>query len=218
MLQGVPLFKGIKAEEFGSLFGCIGARKESYKKGDYIFFNGNATGSIGIVLSGRVLIVKEDIFGNCAILSNLGSKAVFGEAFVCGGRYTLTVSVQAADASDILFLPFDRVMHICPSACNFHNAMIMNMVEMLALKNIKLVEKLEVTTKHSLREKILTYLSQLAQESSSTTVASPLGRVELADFLGVDRSALTREMNRMRDDGLIAFEKNTFTLLDAEVS
>ena len=212
LLQEVPLFKGIKNDELDLLFGCVGARREKYQKGEYVFINGNVTDSIGIVLSGRVLIVKEDVFGNRAVLSNLTPRAVFGEGFVCSGRHTLTISVQASEASEILFLPFERVMNVCPSACGFHNAMIKNMVEMLALKNVELVGKLEVTTKHSLREKLLTYLSQLAQESNETTITSPLGRVELADFFGVDRSALTREMNRMQDDGLIDFNKNVFTL------
>lgn len=216
MLQNIPLFKGIKTEEFGALFACIGAKKESYPKGDFIFLNGSATNSIGIVLCGRVQVIKEDIFGNRAIINDLGPKAVFGESFVCGGSYVLTVSVQAAEDSDVLFLPFERVMHMCPSACGFHNTMIKNMVEMLARKNLKLVEKLEVTTKHSLREKMLTYLSQLAQEQGSTTVTSPLGRIDLAGLLGADRSALTREINRMRDAGLITFDKNTYTLLDVD--
>lgn len=217
LLQGIPLFKGIKESEFGALFGCVGAKRERFEKGEFIFLGGDQTNSIGIVLSGRVQVLKEDIFGNRAILNDLGPKAVFGESFVCGGSYTLTVSVQAAENSDILFLPFERVMHICPSACGFHNALIKNMVEMIARKNIKLMENLEITTKHSLREKMLTYLSQLAQEQGSVTVTAPLGRVDLADFLGVDRSALTRELGRMRDAGLIQFEKNTYTLSDAHL-
>ena len=217
-LMGVPLFKEINAKDFEALFTCVGAKKESYEKGDFIFLNGNAINSIGVVLTGRVQIIKEDVFGNRAILNDLWPKAVFGESFVCGGSFTLTVSVQAVEDSDVLFLPFERIMHICPSACGFHNTMLKNMVEMIAQKNLRLVEKLEVTTKHSLREKVLTYLSQLAQEQCAPTVTSPLGRVDLADFLGVDRSAFTRELNRMRDSGLITFDKNTYTLMDVDFS
>lgn len=214
LLEGIPLFKGIRQTEFGALFACVGTKTQHFEKGDFILLNGSDANFIGIVLSGRVQIIKEDIFGNRAILNDLGAKAVFGESFVCGGSYTLTVSVQAAQASDILFLPFERVMHMCPSACGFHNTLIKNMVELVANKNIKLMESLEITTKRSLREKMLTYLSQLAQEQGATTVTAPLGRVDLADFLGADRSALTRELNRMQEDGLIEFEKNTYTLLD----
>ena len=216
LLQGIPLFKGIKDSEHGALFDCVGARTQRFEKGEFILLNGNEADSVGIVLTGRVQIIKEDVFGNRAILNDLGAKAVFGESFVCGGSYTLTVSVQAAENSNVLFLPFERVMHICPSACGFHNALIKNMVELIARKNIKLMESLEITTKHSLREKMLAYLSQLAQEQGSTIVTAPLGRVDLADFLGADRSSLTRELNRMQGDGLINFDKNTFTLLNAQ--
>lgn len=218
LLQGVRLFKDIKDTEFEALFACVGAKKECYEKGDFIFFNGNVTSSIGIVMTGRVQVIKEDVYGNRAILNDLGPKSVFGESFVCGGSFTLTVSVQAVEDSEVLFLPFERIMHICPSACGFHNTLLKNMVEMIARKNIKLVEKLEVTTKHSLREKMMTYLSQLAQEQCSPTVTSPLGRVDLADFLGADRSALTRELNRMREAGLIVFDKNTYTLMNISFS
>jgi len=218
LLQHTPLFKGIPAEELNALFTCIGARQLSYGKNEFIFFNGTEVNAIGIVLTGRVQVIKEDVFGNRAVLNNLGPGSVFGESFVCSATYALTVSVLAAEAAGVLFIPFDRVMHICPSACRFHNAVIKNMVEMLAYKNVKLIEKLEVTTKHSLREKILTYLSQLAQEQAGTTVRSPLGRIDLADFLGADRSSLTRELNRMKKEGLINYDKNTYTLLDVTLT
>lgn len=218
LLEGISLFKGIAADDFDALFGCVGAKKERYDRGDFILLNGDTTNAIGIVLTGRVQIIKEDIFGNRAILADLGPKSVFGESFVCGGSYALTVSAQAAEGSEILFLPFERVMNICPSACGFHNTLIKNMVEMIARKNIRLMENLEITTKRSLREKVLAYLSNLAQEQGGVAVTSPLGRVDLADFLGVDRSALTRELGRMRDDGLIEFEKNTYTILDANIN
>ncbi len=212
LLQEVSLFQGLEPEAFHALFSCIGATTERYQKGEFIFLQGDIISSIGIVLSGRIQVIQEDIFGNRAILNDFSPKAVFGESFVCAGGSALTVSVQAAERSDVLFLPFERLMYICPSACGFHSAMIKNMVMMLARTNLKLIEKLEITTKHSLREKMLTYLAQLAQEQNSATVTSPLGRVDLADFLGVDRSALTRELNRMQAEGLICFEKNRYTL------
>lgn len=213
LLQTVPLFAGIEKESFGALFGCVGARAKQYEKGAFVSLSGDAIDSIGVVLKGGVHILKEDVFGNRAILNTLGPGGVFGESFICGGNYALTVSIQATQDTEILMLLFDKVLHTCPSACAFHNTLIRNMVVMIARKNLKLVEKLEVTTKHSLREKMLTYLSQLAQEQGSATVTSHLGRVDLADFLGVDRSALTRELNRMRDDGLLRFDKNSYTLL-----
>lgn len=216
LLQTIPLFEGIESHRFGSLFACVGARRENFEKGEFVSLNGDELNSIGVVLSGRIQILKEDVFGNRAILNSLGEGDAFGESFVCGGSYTLTVSILAVENTSVLFMPFDHIMHICPSACDFHNTLIKNMVKMIARKNINLLEKLEVSTKRTLREKILTYLSQLAQERNTAVVTSPLGRVDLADFLGADRSALTRELNKMRDDGLIEFDKNTYKLLDTE--
>ena len=214
LLAQVSLFRGIQPGEFGPLFACVGAKREDFEKGAFISMDGDIAKNIGIMLSGRAQIIKEDVFGNRSILNDLAPGNVFGESFVCGGGFALTVSVQATENCSVLLLPFDRVMTICPSACGFHNTLVRNMVAMIARKNMKLLERLEVATKHTLREKMLTYLSQLSQEQSSVTVTSPLGRVELADYLGVDRSALTRELNRMRDAGLIAFAKNTYTLAD----
>lgn len=212
LLQQVPLFHGIQPEAFGSLFACVGAKRENYNRGAFISLDGDSAKSIGIMLSGRAQIIKEDVFGNRTILSEVAPGGVFGESFACGGHFALTVSVQAMQSCAVLFMPFDRVMTICPSACSFHNTLVRNMVTMIARKNTKLLERLDVATKHTLREKALTYLSQLAQAQACATVTSPLGRVDLADYLGVDRSALTRELNRMRDDGLIEFAKNTYTL------
>lgn len=213
LLASIPLFDHIHSNDYGALFSCIGARVETFDKGEFISLDGDRAQKIGIVLSGGAQIIKEDLFGHRTILSTLVSGNVFGESFVCGGHFVLAVSVQATENSSILFLPFERVLTMCPSACGFHNTLVRNMVTMIARKNVKLLERIEVATKHSLREKVLTYLSQLAQQQASKTVISPLGRIDLADYLGVDRSALTRELNRMSTDGLLTFSKNTYTLL-----
>ena len=159
--------------------------------------------------------MKEDVLGNRVILNDLGPGDVFGESFVCGGNFSLTVSVQAVENSSILLCPLEHIMHICPSACEFHNTLVRNMVVMVSQHNIKLLEQLEITTKHSLREKILAYLTQLAQKQNTAT--SPLGRVDLADFLGADRRTLTRELKRMQKVNLIQFSKSTYTLENANI-
>lgn len=214
LLRQLPLFSGIAPDELSSLLHCVGARKESFAKGAFISLDGDSTQSIGIVLRGGVQIIKEDVFGNRTILNDLAPGSVFGESFVCGGRFSLSVSVQATRPCQVLFLPFNRIMTLCPGACGFHNTLVRNMVILLAHKNMALLARLEVATKPTLREKVLTYLSHLAQEQASPSVVSALGRVDLADYLGANRSALTRELNRMRSEGLIDFSKNTYTLLE----
>lgn len=217
VLEQVPLFVGIAPGEYPALLSCVGATTATYAKGDFLSLLGDEIRSVGVGCRGGVRIVKEDVFGNRAVLNDLGVGEVFGESFLCGGADSLTVSVQATEDATVLLLPFDKVMQSCPSACQFHSSLIKNIVVMIARKNLTLVEKLEVTTKHSLREKVLAYLSQLAQRQGGARVTSPLGRTNLADFMGADRSALTRELNRMRDEGLIEYKGNEYRLLGVEV-
>ena len=212
VLEKFMLFSGISANDFSAVLGCVGARKKRFSKNEFISLAKDELRAIGLILKGRVRLLKEDVYGNRNIVTILEAGEVFGESFVCGGAYSLTVSIQAAEETEVLFVSFDRVMHTCPNSCEFHNKLITNMVTMIARKNMNLMEKLEITTRHSLREKVLTYLSQLVQQQGTSTVTASLGRMELADFLGVHRSALTRELNAMQKDGLIQFVKNTYTL------
>jgi len=216
LLKKIPLFKEIAPEDFHQLFSHVKAHTEQFKRGEFIFLSGSRIDAFGIILSGHVQIIKEDVFGNRVLLSDLRTPEVFGESFVCSNNYTLTISAQVIEDACILFFPFKPVLHVCHNACEFHNILIRNIVEMIAIKNIKLLEKLEVSTKHSLREKILTYLSLLSQEQKTKTLISPLNRISLADFLGVNRSSLTRELNQMQDEGLLSYSKNTYTLLRFE--
>lgn len=214
LLMQMPLFAGIAQEEFAPLFTCVGARVRTVPRGDFLVMAGQKMEDIGIILSGRVQVIKEDYFGNRAVIQEVTQGGMFGESFVCAGEQEATVSVQAVQESRVLFLKFQKTMHLCQNACEFHNILVRNMVSMVAQKNVRLLEKLEILTKRTLREKMLAYLSQLALTQGSSSVHSPMGRVDLADFLGVDRSALTRELNRMRDEGMISFEKNQYTLLE----
>lgn len=214
MMLEIPLFAGIAQTDLPALLSCAGAFSQTYSRGDFLLLEGDAAHAIGVVLAGCVQVVKEDVFGNRAIINELPQGGIFGESFVCGGSYMLSVSVQATQDSQVLFLDFDHVMNSCSKACTFHTLMVKNMVRLIAQKNINLMEKLEVVTKRTLRERVLAYLSQLSQEQGADWLDSPLGRVDLADYLGVDRSALTRELNNMRKDGLIDFDKNRYKLLN----
>ena len=125
-----------------------------------------------------------------------------------------TIAYQASGKCRVLLLDYDRILHACKLVCRFHHRMIENMVELIAEKNLELIEKLEVTSRTSIREKLLTYLTRQAERTGSATFQVPMGRTELAEYLCTDRSAMTRELSRMREEGLIDFDKRTFTLLD----
>ena len=123
------------------------------------------------------------------------------------------VTFLVSEDAKILFMPFDRVMHSCTMACRFHHRLIENMVSVIAAKNRDLMRKVEVVSKRTIREKLLAYLSIQAQTQNSRYLEIPLGRVELAEYLCVDRSALTRELAKMKEDGLIDYDRNCFRIL-----
>lgn len=208
-----PLFSGIAPEERKALLGCITYRIAQIKKGEIISFEEEQIREIGLVLSGSVDIIKEDIWGNKTLLLRLGKDEMFGETFACGEDNISVVTFFASENAEILFLPFYRVMHNCTMACVFHHRLIENMVRIIAKKNRDYMQKIEILSKRSIREKILSYLSIQAQVQNARYFELPLGRVELAEYLCVDRSALTRELAKMKQDGLIDYDRNCFRIL-----
>ena len=208
-----PLFRGIQPQERKAMLGCIGYHIAAFRKGDIVAFEEENIRHIGIILSGSVDMVKEDLWGNKTILVRMGKDELFGETFACGSDNLSVVTFLVSEDAKILFMPFDRVMHSCTMACRFHHRLIENMVSVIAAKNRDLMRKVEVVSKRTIREKLLTYLSIQAQAQETRYFEIPLGRVELAEYLCVDRSALTRELAKMKEDGLIDYDRNCFRIL-----
>lgn len=213
-LADMVMFRGIEKENIGLLLGCLGSYPKNYTKGEYIAFEKDAIKNIGIVISGSVHMVKEDVWGNSTIMTRMTKGHLFGESFACGSDETSLVAFLAAENTEVLWLPFDRVMSTCCNSCAFHQQIIKNLVIMLSNKNQALMEKIEVVSKKTLREKILSYLSQEAQRHGKKYFEIPLGRVALANYLCTDRSALTRELTKMREEGLIDYDKNMFRICE----
>ncbi len=208
-----PLFDGIDEQDLTGMLHCTGYHTAAYKKGQMIHLEQEQIRHIGIVMDGAVDMIMEDIWGNRTLLSRMRSPEMFGETFACSEDNRSMVSFQAAEDSQVVFIPFHKIMHTCTMACQFHHKLVENMVRIIASKNRELLQKIEIMSKKSLREKILAYLSLQAQLQDSRYVQLPLGRVELAQYLCADRSALTRELTNMKAEGLIDFEKNTFKIL-----
>ena len=212
-LKTMKLFYGIQESEMTAMLGCIGAYLKEYKKNQYIITLEENVEAVGILLSGKVDMIKEDLWGNKTLLVSMQKGELFGESFSCGIVKNATVSFVADTASMILFLPFSRILRTCNMSCKFHHRLIENMVTVIAEKNIVLMDKVDILSKKTLRGKIATYLLQEASKQQSLYFDIPLGRVQLAEYLCVDRSALTRELNTMKAEGYIDFDKNTFRVL-----
>ncbi|WOO34854.1 Crp/Fnr family transcriptional regulator [Anaerocolumna sp. AGMB13020] len=213
--EEIPLFEGIRGEDLLSLFECLRAFIKTYEKEEYIVLYNDSVECVGVLLEGTVHMIKEDLRGNKSILAPIEERELFGETFACGADLTSTVAFVATTPVKVLFVHFDKVMHACSRSCIFHHRLIENMISLIARKNALLVEKLDITSKRTIREKITAFLTIQAQKKKSTSFTIALGRLELADYLCTDRSALTRELNNMKRAGLIDFEKNNFTLLES---
>ena len=211
--QTHPMFNDISLTSCQTLMNCLGCREKSYKKDQIIPASENSARQIGIVISGCVHIIKEDIWGRCTFLTYTGDDGVFGEVLIGENLSERGIIFRAAEPTTVLFIPADRILHPCRNSCPFHHALSRNLFDMISRRNVALTEKIEITSKSSLREKILAYLSMLAQKQNSTYVTSPLSRTELAEYLGSNRSAMTRELAAMRSDGIIDYDGNCFRIL-----
>lgn len=207
-----PLFEGIYQEDRKAMLGCIGYHVSSFRRGEIVAFEEENIKHIGIVIAGSVDMVKEDIWGNKTMLVRSRKNDMFGETFACGSDNLSMVTFLVSEDAEILFLPFNRVMNSCTMACQFHHRLIENMVHIIARKNRDLMRKVEVVSKRTIREKLLAYLSIQAQIHESRYFEIPLGRMELAEYLCVDRSALTRELVKMKAEGLIDYDRNCFRM------
>lgn len=213
ILATCPLFQGISEEELSALLGCLGARVSSAEKNELIFREGDPARFVGIVLTGQVQVIREDYYGNRTILSRIGPGQLFGESFACANVGALPVSVEAVEKSEVMLIDCRRLTQTCGSACAFHSKMIFHLMNIMATKNLAFHRKLEVTSKRTTREKLMTYLLLQAKEQGSDHFTIPFDRQALADYLEVDRSGLSAEISKLRAEGVLENRKSTFTLL-----
>lgn len=211
-LYSCPLFAGIAQDEFEALFQCLSAKRQLYKKDAFVFRAEERAIWVGIVVSGGVNVIQEDFWGNRTILTHVQPGELFGEAFSCAGVPRLPVSVIATKPSEILLIDYSKIAAVSSSPCAFYGRLISNMLRILADKNIRLTQKMERLSKRSIREKLLSFLSAQAVQAGSNELTIPFNRQELADFLCVERSALSRELGEMKKDGLLDYQKNRFVL------
>ncbi|HPD89179.1 MAG TPA: Crp/Fnr family transcriptional regulator [Oscillospiraceae bacterium] len=213
MLKAVNLFQGIEESDLRPLLSCLSAETAHYDKGQTVFFGGENPKRFGVVLSGEVQIVKDDYYGNRSILAKIGPGNLFGESFACTEIRTLPVSVIATADSELLFIDCRRLATPCANACEFHGRLIRNLLNIVAMKNIALTQKIEFTSKRTTREKLMAYLSAEAKKAGNSRFHIPFSRQELADYLSVERSAMSAELSRLRNDGVLKYHKNEFELL-----
>lgn len=213
ILRQTRLFAGAKEDEIAAMLDCLQAKLCKYKKGGYVFRQGERINYIALLTEGSLHIRSSDYWGNQSIISTVSVGEVFGEAYAAPDSGVMLNDAVAVEDSAVLFFDVRRILAVCTSGCRFHTLVIQNMFFTVAEKNRKLVQKLGHMSKRTTREKLISFLSEEAKRQSSRSFAISLNRQQLADFLSVDRSAMSKELCKMRDEGLLIFEKNRFTLL-----
>ena len=213
ILGKCPLFANIEENDLARMLVCLGAKIEHFDKKYTVFAEGSPARHIGIVLSGSVQVVQVDYFGNRSILSVMGPSEVFAEAFACAEVPTLPVSVIADEPCEIMLIDSAHILHTCENHCGFHQQLIFNLMKDLAEKTLLFHQRIEITSKRTTRDKLLSYLAMEARKAGSHSFDIPFDRQELADYLEVDRSGLSAEISKLKKEGILENQKHHFILL-----
>ena len=213
LLSASPLFFGIGNEELASMLHCLDARITDISKGDPVFLEGDDAGFVGIVLEGSIQIVQEDYFGNRSVIHHSQPGDIFAEAFSFTGLDTMPVSGYAVKNSRCMLLACRRMMTVCSNACGFHNRLVKNLLRLVSRKNLMLNEKIRYMSQKTTREKLLAYLADQAKAADSPEFTIPFDRQALADYLGVERSAMAAEISKLRKDKILEATGSRFRLL-----
>lgn len=213
ILERTQLFSGVSNSEISTMLNCLQAELRSFQKGDYVFREGERIDNITVLAEGTLLVQHNDFWGNRNIINIIRVGEMFGEAYAAPENGALLNDVIAEEDSIVIFFDVKRILTVCPTACRFHSTVVQNLFFAISEKNRKLVQKIGHMSKRSTRTKLLSYLSEEAKRHNSSHFSIPFSRQQLADFLCVDRSAMSNELCKMRDEGLLVFDKNNFTLL-----
>lgn len=213
ILRKCPLFSQIEDENLITMLGCLGAKIESFDKKYTILTEGNPAKFIGIMLSGSAQIIRIDYYGNRSILSNIEPSEVFGEAFACAETPSLPVTVVANEPCEVMLIDCNHILHTCSNNCGFHQQLIFNLMKDLAKKTIMFHQKIEIISHRSTREKLMAYLMIQAKKAGSNSFDISFNRQELADYLEVERSGLSAEISKLRNEGVLESHKKHFELL-----
>lgn len=211
-LAKTMLFRGIVEEEIRAMAACLGARELSFEKGDRILRMGDYAKEIGLVLSGSVRIESVDAWGTTAVMGHKPAGHVFAEAYACAPDTPLMIDVVAAENCTVLMIEMARIVRTCPSTCSHHARMLQNLLSILAHNNLELSSRALVTSPKTIRGKVLAYLSLQSQRAGAQAFEIPFNRQQLADYLGVDRSALSSELSKMQREGIVVVDRSRFTV------
>lgn len=210
MLQ-IDLFENVQNNEVLELLKCIGIKTKVFRKNAFILKAGSKIDYLAVILGGNAVMSKTDSFGKQTVIEELKMNDIFGHNIVCCGLDKSPVDVIAENECEVLFLPFEKVVTPCAKLCPYHLQLIKNVMKMISKRNSLLNDKIDIIGQKTTRDKIMALLE--TYHNGQRVFSIPYTREEMAKFLCVDRSAMSRELCRMRDEGILKFSKNHFEIL-----
>lgn len=209
-IQNCDLFSGIGEADLSKLVSCLGGRVQTYSAGEFLILAGKSVPKLGVLASGSAQIIRENFSGGSMIVGTVETGDLFAETYACAGRETMPVSVLARESCEVLFLDVSRIVRPCGNACPFHAQLVANLLKILSEKNMTLNRKMSYLSHKTIRGRLEAYFYDRMEQSGSRDFTVPLRRGELAEYLGADRSALSRELSRMKEEGLLDFSGRNF--------
>ena len=204
IFEEAAIFRGVTKEDARQMLNCLNPVEKTYKKDEIIYHAGDEVTSMGVVLAGSVFIENDDIWGNHSILDRAGRGEIFAETYAAIPGQKLMVNV----------LDVGRILKVCSNSCVFHHTLIENLLKLSAEKNLRLSKRIFHISSKSIRGRLLSYLSYQAMENGKKEFDIPFNRQQLADYLNVDRSAMSNELGKMQKDRLIEVDRKHFRILD----
>ncbi|MDR2939716.1 MAG: Crp/Fnr family transcriptional regulator [Clostridiales bacterium] len=213
-LAKTKMFSGISPPEIEEILGCSKAWVTEYAKNDLIIEEGVHIYNFGIILSGKAHSIKWDASGKTVIVAFLGKGSEIGVLLAANPEYEASVYIEAKSDVSVLFIPYRYLISYCPKACQKHEKLLRNYIHIVSEKALDLHERINCLMKPTLRSKIVTYLLRVSREQKSKSISIPFNRGSMAEYLNVDRSALSRELSKMKKEGLIDYHKNSFMIIN----
>lgn len=213
ILTQTALFDGLSEQQIIDIMPCLGAVIKEYDKNCAIFLEGDPANKFGILINGSVRLTKDDFNGNRSVLGIIQELDIFAESYVCSDEKFYPLSAVAETKSVVMIIEIQRILSSCINSCDLHRLLFRNLMRIIAKKNIQLSRKIDFMSKRTTKEKIMAYLYSEAERRGSKTFTIPFDRQALADYLGVERSAMSAEIGKLRDEGIIEVDKSCFKIL-----
>jgi CRP-like cAMP-binding protein len=216
VIQQVALFRGMDEAELAAALSALSAKEITYEKDETILYAGNVSEHMGLVLEGSVTIESNDVWGNRTILSHIERGGTFAETYALLEDEPMLVDVIANEKSNILFLRIGSLNLLQQDISPWRVKLIGNLLRISSQKNLHLTGRSFHTAPKSIRGRVMAYLNSVSLQKNKIDFDIPFDRQQLADYLNVERSALSRELSNMQQDGLIIVRRNHFEIAKNE--